>query len=98
MTSLLSRFVRPRRRAGHLVFTVYCREGCGCCEKAFEAIEPHRKRHGFRVEKVDVDSDPSLAEAHGASVPVVAIDGKVQFRGLVNPVLLVRLLEAEAKP
>ena len=33
---------------------------------------------------------------HGTSVPVVAIDGKVRFRGVVNPVLLERLLKAEA--
>jgi predicted thioredoxin/glutaredoxin len=59
-------------------------------------IEPRRLRHGFRVEEVDVDSDPKLAEAYGTSVPVVAVDGKVRFRGKVEPVLLDRLLQAEA--
>ena len=33
-------------------------------------------------------------KAHGLSVPVVAIDGKIRFRGVVNPVLLERLLAA----
>jgi hypothetical protein len=31
-------------------------------------------------------------------VPVVAVNGKVRFRGKVNPVLLNRLLEAESRP
>jgi hypothetical protein len=30
-------------------------------------------------------------------VPVVAVDGKVRFRGVVNPALLERLLIAEGR-
>ena len=32
-----------------------------------------------------------------ATVPVVAVDGKVRFKGVVNPVLLERLLLAESR-
>jgi hypothetical protein len=45
---------------------------------------------------VDVDSDPELVARHGDCVPVVTVNGKVRFRGAVNPVLLARLLTAEA--
>jgi glutaredoxin len=76
--------------------TIYSRADCSCCETAKEVIEPRRKQHGFRVEEVDIDTDPGLIEAYGTSVPVVAIDGKVRFRGKVDPVLLDRLLRAEA--
>ncbi len=55
-----------------------------------------RARHGFAIEEIDVDSDPDLAAAHGLSVPVVAFDGKVRFKGVVNPVLLDRLIAAES--
>ena len=64
---------------------------CCCCHKAIDLLEAYRRRHGFAIEVVDVDSDPALAEAHGLTVPVVAIDGKVRFKGVVNPVLLDRL-------
>lgn len=94
-TRWLRSFARPR--AGHLKVTLYTRSECSCCEKAKAVIEPRRRRHGFEVEEVDVDGDPSLVEAYGAAVPVVAIDGKVRFRGKVEPVLLDRLLEAEAR-
>ncbi|MEW4568711.1 glutaredoxin family protein [Tautonia sp. JC769] len=77
--------------------TIYSRAECSCCEAAKAVIEPRRRRHGFRVEEVDIDTDPALVEAHGASVPVVAVDGKVRFRGKVEPVLLDRLLRAEAE-
>ena len=96
MAMSLSRLFRPRPRADHLRVTVYTRAHCSCCEKAKAVIEPRRKRHGFAVEEVDIDRDPALVALYGTSVPVVAIDGKVRFRGQVGPVLLDRLLEAEA--
>ena len=95
MTSLLSRILRPRPRAGHLRFTVYTRKDCCCCHKALDVLKGYQRRHGFTIEEVDVDGDPSLASAYGAEVPVVAVGGKVRFRGAVNPVLLDRLMTAE---
>ena len=92
MTALLSRLVRRRSAAPPVLVTVYIREQCCCCHKAIEVLENHRRKHNLAIETVDIDSDPALAQAHGLSVPVVAIDGKVRFKGEVNPVLLKRLL------
>ena len=99
MISLLSRLVRPRsrRRAEHLRFTVYTREGCGCCAKALGLLEEYRREHGFTVESVDIDADPDLRAWYDTTVPVVAVDGKVRFKGVVNRVLLERLLWAESR-
>ena len=41
---------------------------------------------------VDIDADPALREQFNECVPVVEIDGKIRFRGRVDPVLLRRLL------
>ncbi len=92
MRSILSSWLGGGKKADGQTFTVYTREGCGCCEKAIAVLEKSRARHGFAIETVDVDSDPELVEAYGLEVPVVAVDGKVRFRGMVNPVLLERLL------
>jgi len=100
MTTLLSKIWRKvarRPKLDHLTFTVYTREQCCCCHKAIDLLTESRKRHGFRIETVDVDTDPALVEAHGLSVPVVTLNGKVRFRGVVNPALLERLLTAESK-
>ena len=75
--------------------TVYSRQGCGCCDKALAALQAAGDRHPLAVEVVDVDGDPELKERYGMEVPVVLIDGKVRFRGLINPALLERLLRAE---
>ena len=97
MTTLLARLLRRSRRAEHLTFTVYTRSQCGCCRKALDLLANARGRHGFAIEEVDVDGDPALAEIYGTEVPVVAVNGKVRFRGVVSPVLLNRLLLAEGK-
>jgi len=61
-----------------------------------KALEDAQKRFEFALETVDVDSDPELAARHGDWVPVVTVDGKLRFRGGVNPELLKRLLRVEA--
>lgn len=93
MTSLLTRLVRRTRREPVAV-TVYTRQECCCCHKAIDVLTSFRRKYGLVIETVDVDSDPMLAESYGLSVPVVEISGKVRFKGVVNPVLLKRLLDA----
>lgn len=97
VSSLLSRLISPRLKADHLTFTVYTRAQCGCCHKAIDILERYRKRYGFAIETVDVDSDPDLVARYDTEVPVVAVNGKVRFRGVVNPALLERLLDAECR-
>jgi glutaredoxin len=96
-TKLLSRLLSPRLKADHLTFTIYTRAQCCCCHKAIDLLEEYRKRHGFSIETVDIDADPDLVARYNTEVPVVAVNGKVRFRGVVNPALLERLLAAESR-
>jgi glutaredoxin len=96
MTSLLTRLWRRPPQAEHLTFTVYTRTQCCCCHKALDVLKTAQQRFGFMIEEVDVDSDPDLVAQFDTDVPVVALNGKVRFRGVVNPMLLERLLEAES--
>jgi len=96
MTSLLTRLWRRSPRAEHLTFTVYTRAQCCCCHKALDVLKDGQQRSGFAIEEVDIDADPKLVALYDTEVPVVALDGKVRFRGVVNPALLERLLVAES--
>lgn len=69
---------------------IYTRNGCHLCEDA-EALV---RAHGLTPKLVDVDADAVLCEQFDTCVPVVEIDGKIRFRGRVEPVLLRRLLQA----
>ena len=97
MKTLIARlFDRPKATPGTVV-TVYSRAGRGCCEQAMKTLTQAQKRHRFTVEIVDVDTVPDLKTLYDTDVPVFVVNGKVRFRGKVNPVLLDRLLSAEGE-
>ncbi|QDT89667.1 glutaredoxin family protein [Gimesia algae] len=72
---------------------VYTKENCPLCEEAAEILEDYAA-YLPEIEFVDIYSDPGLIEQFGTCVPVVAIDGKIRFRGRINEVLLRRLIVA----
>jgi glutaredoxin len=99
MKLLVNRLLRrgDTRKAAHLTFTVYSRAQCGCCEKALKVLKESQRRYGFAIDEVDIDQDPDLVAKFTTEVPVVAVNGKVRFRGVVNSSLLERLLVAESQ-
>jgi hypothetical protein len=52
-------------------FTLFFREGCSLCEAMLDELEPYRRRPGFELELVDVDTSPELMNQYGAYVPVL---------------------------
>jgi glutaredoxin len=58
----------------------YTRNGCCLCQEAELVL----KDSGLTPELVDIDADPELLARFSCTVPVVAIDGKVRFRGRVE--------------
>ena len=87
---------RRWKRTGEAAVEIvmYTRQGCHLCEEAWRLLEQERQRHGFTLQQIDVDSDLQLRRAYGECVPVVTVDGRLRFRGRINPVLLRRLLDA----
>ncbi|PHS01813.1 MAG: hypothetical protein COA78_22280 [Blastopirellula sp.] len=69
---------------------VYTRAGCHLCDDAIALL----KQHGFNPKTVDIDQDEALQQKFTECVPVVEIDGKIRFRGIVNEILLKRILNA----
>jgi hypothetical protein len=87
-----------RRPAGPPAEVVlYTRRGCHLCEDAWGLLEQAARRYPLRLSQTDVDTDPTLAAAYGLEVPVILVNGRVRFRGRINPVLLERLLRAESR-
>jgi glutaredoxin len=71
---------------------LYTRQGCHLCDEARALL----RRYGLAPQLVDIDADPQLRARYDTCVPVVAIDGRVRFRGRVNEILLRRLLKSPA--
>lgn len=94
---LLSWWRRPPRQLDHLNLVLYTRHGCHLCDDAWHLLQKAQREHGFLLQAVDVDGDPELRARFDTCVPVVTVNGRVRFRGRVNPVLLKRLLRAEER-
>jgi glutaredoxin len=67
---------------------LYTRQGCHLCDEALQVL----LQHGLSPEMRDVDADPALRERFDTCVPVVEIDGRIRFRGRVEPMLLRRIV------
>jgi glutaredoxin len=87
-------FANPKRQRPDLHVIVYTRAACPLCDHAIELLQRYQVAYGFAMEMKDVDASEQLVCDYGNCVPVVAINGKVRFRGQVNEVLLKRLLES----
>ncbi len=68
---------------------LYTRSGCHLCDVAEQTLI----EHGLKPRLVDIDQEETLRKQFNTCVPVVEIDGKVRFRGKVDPILLRRLLK-----
>ena len=80
----------PGPRFGSVV--LYTRKRCHLCDDAKLLLRTYARWLPTPVE-VDIDGDEELKEQFNTCVPVVEIDGKVRFRGIVDEILLRRLIE-----
>jgi glutaredoxin len=76
---------------------LYTRQNCPLCVKAAKFLRSQERSWPLVVSSVNIDKDPQLEEAYGNCVPVVLINGKLRFRGQINPVLWKRLIIKELK-
>src|SRR4051812_8130851 len=81
-------------RLGHWQVVLYTRPGCHLCEQAPAQPDQAPRHYGLALNPVDGGPAPERASRYGLCVPVVTVNGRVRFRGRVNPVLLRRLLQA----
>jgi glutaredoxin len=72
--------------------TLYTRTGCHLCDVARDTLLEHGLEPLVIDIDADIDADESLRDKFDTCVPVVEIDGKIRFRGRVEPLLLKRLL------
>ena len=74
--------------------TLYGKKECCLCDEAKVALNNVRRRVPFRLEVVDIESDPALMEAYGLSIPVVTVDGVRVFMYRVNEPRLLAILSS----
>lgn len=80
----------PGRRFQQL--TLYSRANCPLCDEAAEILADYALWLPS-PEEVDIDLDPQLRQQFNTTIPVLACDGKIRFRGRIDESLLRRLIE-----
>lgn len=69
----------------------YSKRDCPLCDKALPLVRRLAGRHGLRLERVDIESDPVLRVRHGQRIPVVELAGRTLGWGRLSE----RALERE---
>ncbi len=74
----------------------YSKANCPLCDEAMDILDEFGD---FMppIELVDIAGNQLLEEQYGQCIPVIEIDGRVRFRGRVDPVLLKRLIAARQR-
>ena len=62
--------------SGSDTILLYSKSDCPLCDEGLEKLEALASRYSLRVEKVDIDTDPALFEAHRYRTPVAVYRGK----------------------
>lgn len=87
---------RRRRLPLFREVVVYSRPDCCLCDEALLVLQEFSEElPAARV--VDISGDEQLEAEHGESIPVIEMDGRIRFRGIVNRALLRRLIDAESR-
>jgi glutaredoxin len=71
---------------------LYTKSGCCLCDDAKEALRVAGAQVQFTLREIDIESDPTLYDAHRNDVPVVEIDGRRAFKHRVTARQLVERL------
>lgn len=90
----LKRWFRPTAPQSRRVILLYGRPGCHLCDIAKSLLKSRSSRYPIDFTERNVDENPEWASAYGECIPVVFVDGRLRFRGRVEPALLDRLLRS----
>ena len=68
----------------------YTKENCHLCDVALEIVKRAAKKLRFTLETVDITQSDDLMMKYGIEIPVIEIDGNLEFKNEVNEKDLLR--------
>ena len=75
---------------------VYSKPNCELCDRALDALQIYSNLLP-PIELIDISGNVDLESRHAETIPVVEIDGRIRFRGIVSEALLERLIAARRR-
>ncbi len=75
---------------------VYSKPNCELCDRAIEIL--HQQSAALpAIEVIDISGHAELEQQHGRTIPVVEMDGRIRFRGIISVELLERMISARQR-
>ena len=71
----------------------YTKEACHLCDVAFEIVMRAAKKIKFSIETVDITQSDDLMMKYGIEIPVIEIDGNLEFKYKINEKDLLRSIK-----
>jgi len=71
--------------AARVSVVLYTAQGCGLCARAEALLRDRAGPLGYELGVVEIDGDAELERRYRIDLPVVEIDGSVQFTLIVPP-------------
>ena len=68
----------------------YTKENCHLCDVALEIVKRAAKKLKFTLETIDITQSDDLMMKYGIEIPVIEIDGNLEFKNEVNEKELLR--------
>jgi glutaredoxin len=82
-----------KARREPLSVVLYTRRDCPLCDEAKSFLEARQCQGEIRLSIHDVDESAEWQRQYGEWVPVVLVEGRVRFRGTIDPILWRRLIQ-----
>ena len=81
-----------------IIVLVYGKPDCSLCEKAIAILKHLQREFVFRIDHVDITTDPRLFSRYRERIPVVVLDGQEVAWGIVTiPALRSALIRLSPK-
>ncbi len=71
----------------------YTKETCHLCAVAFRIVKRVSKKVKFTLEAVDITQSDNLMIKYGTEIPVIEIDGNLEFKYKINEKDLLRTIK-----
>jgi glutaredoxin len=71
---------------------IYGRPGCHLCDQALTVIERVRAQVPFELRQIDIESDDALFKRYLERIPVIEVNGRLEFELFVDELELERTL------
>ncbi len=79
------------------LLSFYTKEDCHLCEVAFEIVKQAAKKIKFSLETIDITQSDDLMMKYGIEVPVIEINGKIEFKHKINEKDLIHTIKQYSK-